>query len=407
MSNTFKTLADGDIVRIMLDSFHNKSVFLNTINKDHEKDFAKDRHKNGGTILIKNPNEYIVGTGAVISTQAITETTQPMTVATQKNIPVTITSYERSMSLDDFQEEVADPAMARLTAEIEYYTLSQVYKKIFNLTGTPATTPASLTAITNAGVKLTQGLAPEDNRHLLLDPVAMGAVQGSVAAYFHKQSEIEKAFQKGYLGEAQGFAWHQSAMVPTHTNGTRTDATPVVNTSTGITSGSSTITTTGQTNAQTLCAGDVFTIQDVYAINRETKQRYSHLQQFVVLTAMTCDATDDIVVSPTPYTSGAQQNVEIVSAGSGKAIVHVASGGSGAASAVYTQNLAYHKDFCTFATAPLPLPYGDKGAMATYDNITMRMWQFSDGINDSHTTRFDVLFGFLVQRPEFAVRVRG
>ncbi|MCE5226674.1 MAG: hypothetical protein LLG05_12555 [Porphyromonadaceae bacterium] len=406
MGNTFKTLSDGDIVRVMLESFHNKSTLLKTINRQHDKDFGQAGRKNAGSILIKNPNEYTVGSSAVISVQDITESTQTLTVATRRNVAVNISSYERTMSLDDFQAEIADPAMARLAAEVEYTVLADAYKDIYNLTGTPATTPASLAAVMAAGARLTQKLAPNDDRHLLFDPLAMAATVASTASYMHKASEVDRGFSKGYIGEAAGFKWWETPMVPRHTNGSRTDATPVVDIS-SISNGDTTLTTTGQTNAQTLKEGDVFTIADVYDVNQETKAPYAHLKQFVVTADKTCDTTDVYSIAPAIYTSGAKQNCYASAWTGSKAIVHVAAGGSGAASTAYTQNLAYHRDFLTVAFASLPMPHGDTGKQVVKDNVSMRMWQFSDGINDTHTTRFDVLFGWLVQRPEWAVRVRG
>lgn len=342
-----------------------------------------------------------------MDTQDITESTQTLTVATQQGVDMNFSSVEATMSIDDFEQRIIDPAMSKLAANVEYTVLSNVYKNVFNLSGTPATTPASLAAVLNAGVKLSQGLAPDSDRSLLFDSLAMAATVASVSAYFHKSSEIEKAFSAGYMGEAAGFKWYESNMVPNHTNGTRTDATPVCNTSTGITSGSASIVTTGQTSGQTLTVGDVFTIADVYAVNRETKQRYSHLQQFVITAALTCDATDTYTVSPTPVTSGAKQNVELVSAGASKAIVHVAAGGSGAASAVYPQNLAYHRDAFTFVSADLYMDSGARMSRAVIDNISMRLWRGNDIVNDKFPTRLDVLFGYKTLRPEWACRVRG
>jgi hypothetical protein len=156
-----------------------------------------------------------------------------------------------------------------------------------------------------------------------------------------------------------------------------------------------------------MTVGDVFTIADVYAINRETKQRYSHLQQFVITTAHTNDGTDTWVVSPTPVTSGAKQNVELVSAGASKAIVNVAAGGSGAASAVYVQNLAYHKDAFTFVTADLYMDSGARMSRANIEGVAMRLWRGNDIINDKFPMRLDVLYGYKTVKPEWAVRVRG
>ena len=409
MSNTIKTLSDGDLVREYLASFHNNLKFIKTINREYDARFAKEGAKNGGSLLIKNPNEYVVTTGAVMDTQDVTESTQTLTVATQKHISAPpLTSVEMTMSVDDFRKMFIDPAMSRLAAQVEYDVMNGVYKNIWNFTGTAATTPASLTAILNANARLSQGLAPENDRHVIMNSVAMAATVASMSTYFHKASEIERAFAKGYVGEAANMKWWESNMVPNHTNGARVDASHVCNTSTGITSGSANITTTGQTSTtNAFLIGDVITIADVYAVNPETKQRYPHLQQFVITADKTCDTTDVLAVSPTPVTSGAKQNVEIVSAGAGKAVVSVAAGGSGAASTVYTQHLAYHKDAFTFVSADLHMEPGERMTRAVIEGISMRLWRASDIINDKHLCRIDVLYGFKALRPEWAVRVRG
>jgi len=411
MANTFKTLSDGDIVRKCLASFHNKLKFIKTINRQYDPRFAVTGAKNGGTLLIRNPNEFTVSTGAVMDTQDITETTQTLTVATQKNVSMNFSSVEATMSIDDFEQRYIDPAMSKLAATVEYTVLAAVYKNIYNLTGTPATTPASLAAALNAGARLSQGLAPESDRHLLYDSPAMATTVAAIGTYFHKASELERAFAEGYIGQAAGFKWWESNMVPNHTNGSRDDTTPITTIggtvtvpTGGIVNGSSTITTTGADGTCTV--GDIFTIADVYAVNLETKQRYPHLQQFVMTTAITNDATDAWVVSPTPVATGATQNIEIASTGA-KAIVTVAAGGSGAASATYAQNLAYHRDAFTFVTADLYKDPGARMTSAVIEGISMRLWRGNDVINDRFPTRIDVLFGYKTIRPEWACRVRG
>jgi len=404
MANTFKTLSDGDIVREALALFHNESKFLKTINKQYDNRFAREGAKNGGSLLIRNPNQYEVTTGAVMTAQDQAETTQTLTVATQKHIGMNFTSVEQTMSVDDFRERYLKPAMSRLAADVEYTCLNAMYKDVFNLTGTPATTPASLLAVLNAGARLSQNLAPTSDRSILFDSTAMAATVNGIGTYFHKSSEVERGFSTGALGHAGGFDFYESNMVPSHTNGSRDDTTPVIDTST-LANGDTTITTTGADG--TMKAGDVFTIEGVYAVNLETKQAYSHLQQFVITADKTNDATDVWAVAPTIYISGAKKNVSVTSAGAGKAIVNVAAGGSGAASTAYTQNLAYHRDAFTFVSADLYKMPNETMTSAVIDNVSMRLWKGSDIVNDKFPVRLDVLFGYKTLRPEWAVRVRG
>lgn len=415
MANSWKNLSDGDIVRKALASFHNQLKFIKTINKQYDNRFAKTGSKNDGVLLIKLPNEYNVTDGAVMTAQDTTELTTTLTVATQKHVGLNFTSFEATMSIEDFEQQCLNPAMSKLAAIVEYTVLSNVYKDIFNLSGTPATTPASLLAILNAGVKLSQNLAPDSDRHVLLDSLAMAPTVNSVGAYFHKASELERAFAEGYIGQAAGFKWWESNMVPSHTNGTRTDTTPVVTIggtvsvpTGGIVSESATITMTAFPDGLTYKKGDIFTIADVYAVNRETKQRYSHLQQFVVTADETETGSGDMTpdVSPTPVTAGAKQNIEIASTGA-KAVVNLTGGGSGAASLVAIQNLAYHRDAFTFVSADLHMEPGQRMSRAVIEGISMRLWRGADIVNDKFPSRVDVLFGYKTLRPEWSCRVRG
>jgi hypothetical protein len=389
--------------------------FVKTINRQYDARFAVEGAKNGGTLLIRDPNEYEVTDGAVMNVQDTTETTQTLTVATQKHVAMNFSSLEATMSIDEFDTRVLDPAMSKLAAIVEYTVLAGVYKDVYDLSGTPATTPASLAAVLNGGVKLSQGLAPESDRHVLMDSLAMAATVASMSSYFHKASELEKAFAEGYIGQAAGMKWWESNMVPNHTNGSRVDAssiTTITGTVTvptgGFVNGTATITISGGNNAKTFLAGDIFTVADVYAVNSETKQKYSHLQQWTVTTANTSDAGGAAVlaVSPTPWASGVKQNISIASTGA-KAVVYVAAGGSGLQDAVYPQNLAYHRDAFTFVTADLYKDPGARMSSANIEGIAMRLWRGNDIVNDKFPSRIDVLFGFKTIRPAWAVRVRG
>lgn len=404
MANSWKTLSDGDITRRALARFHNKLKFLKTINKQYDDRFAKVGAKNGGTLLIREPNQFTVRTGATMATQDVTESTQTLTLATQKGVDINLSSVEHTLSVDDFEQRILDPAMDKLASDVEYTVLSNVYKDVFNYTGTPATTPASLLACLNAGARLSQNLAPASDRSILFDSVAMAATVNGIGTYFHKATEIERSFSDGIMGHAAGFDFYESNMVPSHTNGSRDDTTPVMDTST-IANGDTTITTTGADG--TYKAGDVLTIEGVYAVNLETKQAYSHLQQFVITADHTNDATDVLAIAPTIYISGAKQNVSVTSAGAGKAIVNVAAGGSGAASTAYTMNLAYHRDAFTFVTADLHMEPNQRMSRANIEGVSMRLWRGTDITNDKFPCRIDVLFGYKTTRPEWAVRVRG
>jgi hypothetical protein len=80
----------------------------------------------------------------------------------------------------------------------------------------------------------------------------------------------------------------------------------------------------------------------------------------------------------------------------------------GSASTQYPQNLIYHKDAITFATADLLLPNGvDMASRKVHNGISMRIVRQYDINNDRMPCRIDVLYGYSVIRPQMAVRLWG
>lgn len=416
MGHTISTLDDGDLLRRHLEIFHNKLKFIKTINRQYDDRFAIEGAKNGGNLLIRDPNEFDVVDGAVMNTVDITETTQTLTVATQKHIPLpSFSSLDRTMSVQDYEDNYVMPAMSKLAAIVEFTVLSDTYKKLFNLTGasTMATTPNTFLAALNANARLTQCLAPDSDRHMLMNSQAMAATVNAIGTYFHKSSEIERSFSEGYIGQAANMQWRESEMVPSHTNGDRDDTTPVTDTSAGtFINGATTLVTTGF-DVGTLKAGDVFTIgtisDGVLAVNRETKQAYDYLQQFVVRTDKTLDATDTIDIAPTIYLSGPKQNMKLQGTPASMALINDSgiNGGSGTGEATYVQNLAYQRNFCTFVSADLKMIPGERMERKRMEGISMRYWEDGDIVNDKGRARIDVIFGSKVLRPEWGTRVRG
>ena len=86
-----------------------------------------------------------------------------------------------------------------------------------------------------------------------------------------------------------------------------------------------------------------------------------------------------------------------------KAVVFV-----GAASSQYAQNLVYHKDAITFATADLLLPQGvDMASRQVHNGISLRVVRQYDINNDRMPCRIDVLYGYSTIRPQMACRLWG
>jgi hypothetical protein len=151
--------------------------------------------------------------------------------------------------------------------------------------------------------------------------------------------------------------------------------------------------------------GDVFTIANVYAVNPQTRESTGSLQQFVVTAAQTgaSNALANMAISPPIYTSASALATVDSFPADNAAVTFL-----GSASTAYPQNLIYHKDAITFATADLLLPQGvDMAARAVHNGISLRIVRQYDINNDRMPCRIDVLYGFSAIRPQMACRMWG
>lgn len=381
------------VTREALRVLHQKLNFVGSINRQYDDSFAKSGAKIGDDLKIRMPNQYTVRTGKTINVQDTEETSQTLTVATQKGVDVNFSSVDLTMHLDDFSKRILDPAMSVLAANIEADAMT-MYKDVYNSvwdTGNAITYGDVL----DARVLMQRGLAPGGSRTANLNPQDMVDLVKDTKTLFNDQAQVSKQYKEGYMGRAAGFDFMENTLWPNHTTGSENNAY-VVNTSTGITSGTATITTTA--GSGTLSVGDVFTVEGVNSVHPESKADTGVLQQFVVTAAVT--GTGAWAVSPTPITSGAKQNVVINSAGASKAVVV-----AGTASTEHTTSLLYHEDAFTFATADLIMPKGvDFARREVQDGLSLRIIRAYDINNDNLPCRIDILYGYKTLRPEWAAR---
>lgn len=383
------TAVNREALRIL----HQKLNFVGSITRDYDESFAKKGAKIGDSLKIRTPNQYTVRTGATLSAQDTTETSVTLQVNTQKGVDLNFTSVDLTLSLDDFSKRILDPAMSVLAANIEADAMSMykdVYQSIWH--GGSALT---YNKVLDGRVILQRALAPGNARTANLNSLDMADAVKDTKTLFQDSASLAKQYKEGYMGRAAGFDWVENTMWAAHTRGDA--ASYVCNTSTGITSGSGTITLSGGTG--TISHGDVFTIAGVYAVHPETKVSTGVLQQFVA----TADGTTSVTVYPVPVTSGATQNVTIVSAGASKAVTV-----AGTASTAVGTSMLYQEEAFAFATADLVMPNGvDFAAREVMDGISMRIVRQYDINSDKFPTRLDVLYGYKTLRPQLACRLHA
>jgi hypothetical protein len=391
------------ITRKALEILENNLVITRTVNRQYDDSFAVEGAKIGSTLRIRLPDRALVTDGAALQVQDDNEQFTTLTVSSQKHIGVNFTSAELTMQLDDFAERVLKPRISQLASSIDA-DVANAYKSVFQSVGTPGTTPATSLVLLQAQQKLNESAAVMSPRYATVNPAANAGLVEGLKGLFNPVNTISRQFKNGLMGEGVlGLEEiNMSQSIKQHTTGSRTGAHTV--TTTVSTQGQATINITG-TGSQTIAAGDVFTIANVYAVNPQTRESTGSLQQFVVTEAATAagGAYTAVKIAPAIYTSS-NALATVDSFPQATAAVTFL----GSASTQYPQNLVYHKDAISFATADLLLPQGvDMASRQVHNGISMRVVRQYDINNDRLPCRIDVLYGFSAIRPPMAVRLWG
>jgi len=399
MSNS--TLTIDMITRKALEILENNLVLTRNVNRQYDDSFAVEGAKIGSTLRIRLPDRALVTDGAALQVQDDNEQYTTLSVASQKHIGVNFTSAELTMQLDDFAERVLKPRISQLASSIDA-DVANAYKTIGNSVGTPGTTPSTSLVLLQAQQKLNENAAVMSPRYATVNPAANAGLVEGMKGLFNPTDTISKQFKNGMMGTGVlGFdEVNMSQSIKQHTTGTR--AATGNTTGAAVTSeGSSTLTLTVG-SSETIAVGDVFTIADCYAVNPQTRESTGSLFQFVALASSTSTTTATVTVAPMYSASHALATMLTLPANS-KAVVF-----TGTASTQYPQNLIYHKDAITFATADLLLPQGvDMAARSVHNGISLRVVRQYDINNDRMPCRIDVLYGYSTIRPQMACRMWG
>ena len=401
MANNLLTI---DMITLKaLEILENELVLTRTVNRQYDDRFANEGAKIGDTLRIRLPDRTLVTDGAVLQAQAVNQQYTNLTVSTQKHIGLDFTSAEMTMNLDSFADLVLKPRVSQLAASIDA-DLANAFKYIGNSVGTAGTTPATSAVLLAANQKLNELGAPMSKRYACVNPAANAGLVEGLKGLFNPVSTVSKQFKSGLMGEGilglDEMAMSQS--IASFTTGSRTAGATV--TTTVATEGATTIAITTNGATDTIKLGDVFTIANVYAVNPQTRQSTGALYQFVALADATASGSAVTVTVPAMYT--ASHALATINAFPQSAAAVTWMGG---ASTEYPQNLIYHKDAITFATADLVLPKGNgTSSRAQHNGISMRLVKdWYDAVNDRMVTRLDVLYGWGVLRPSTAVRLWG
>jgi len=406
------TLANPEwVIKDVGRNYLNEIIFIKQVSKSYDPQYRQAGAKMGDTVKARLPQRYVVSDGPLLVTQALQDRTVPISLGPQKHIGFSYSSREASLNLDDIRNRYVMPAAEALASAADRYAFENVYFKVYNSIGTPGTPPSDKLTYLRGGVILTDMASP-GMRKAVLDPDQMAVLSNTLLTLFHPSGTVEGAFKKGKVGGAalNIAEWYEDANRATHTTGTFTASTPLVD---GANQTGSTININGwASGATTLKKGDVFTIAGVYRVNPQGYQNTGRLQQFVV-TADTSDssgATATLPISPSIITSGSLQTVSASPAND--AVVTVWSTASGGAldTTASPTGLIFVEDAIAWVMADLDEPTAgceSRSVRSTKGGFSIRyVEQYQIG-TDQNPSRLDFIAGVEPVRPEWVVRVQG
>lgn len=400
----------------------NNLTFAKQINREYSDQFAQTGAKIGAIVNARRPIRSTVSFGQNLAVQDYVETYVPIVLTSQAHVDMSFTTQELTLSIDDFSDRVIKPNMASLANQVDFDGLG-LYTTVANFGGTPGTIPSTALAFLQGGAVLDSLAAPKDGqRSAVIDPMTQAYLVDGLKGLFQKTDNIAAQYESGNMGTGLGFKFSMDQNVRRHLPGQR-GGSPVTVGAQGGTVPSGTLYQSGADASRTfplltngwtaavanrLKAGDVFTLAGVYSVNPQSRVSTGQLQTFVSTGDVNSDGAGNATVNMYPYPifSGQFQNVTSASGDIPGSTPLVFLTGTLSGAITYAQNMLFHKDAFTLATADLIMPQGvDMSGRNNYKGISMRLVrQYRIGTDDL-PCRVDILYGFKTIYAELAYRL--
>lgn len=397
-------LTIGMVTRELLECFRNNLVFCQGIERKYSEEFAIPGSKIGPSVTIRLPAQLRTTSGPAMGTiQDYQETGVVLTIDQQEHVDLQFSSFELSLSMDDWRERIGKPSGIVLANKVDSFGLG-LYHTVPNavLSGTTDKWKAYL----QAGAKLADNGCPSDGTwRAVLNQWEQVEVVNELKGLFQSSTEIKSQYERGLMGTSGGLDWTWDQNVSVHTAGPAGGA-PLYATTVA---GGASITVSGFTAAAALRLrkGDIFTIALVNAVNPVSLQSTGKLRQFTVTADVSsaADGTATIPIYPPiigPSTpANPRQTVSVLPTAAAPLTLLMTPG------AAYYQNLVHQKQAFGMASCRLQEPFSGQSAYAVdaANGVATRTWKASDISLDVHASRADIAFGIVATRPLWACRV--
>lgn len=393
MANTL--LSPKVYANVMLKLLKNNLVMGRLVTTEFKNEFKKV----GQTVYVKRPPEFVIREGAVAQVQDVIEGEAPVSIDRQRGIDIEFSSLEDTLTVDALlKSSIMEAEAAALAQEIDSDLMEQTLE-FPNWQGTPGQVIDSATDFFKGPQRLDEMAVPGSDRAGVLSPADYWALAGTFTGLYAQTDVAQDALKRARIPILGNVQPYMTQSVINLTTGTRaaTGASQVNGAAQNVTylaisanDYKQTLLIKGLTSGHTIKAGEVFSIAGVNFVNPRTKQVVG-LAQFVNLVDATADGSGlaTLTIANPIITSGPYQTVDAAPADSAN-ITWL-----GVASTAYRQNAIFHKSAIALVFAKLTDPFSGQANYATdpETGVSIRYWRTSDGINDTHLHRWDVLYG--------------
>jgi hypothetical protein len=394
---------------VMLKLLKNNLVMGKLVTTEFKDEFKKV----GNTVYVKRPPRFTVRTGSVASTQDVIEGEVPVVMDLQKGIDLSFSSVDLTLNVDQLLEDATMNETAAALAQDIDTTIMQEILKFNNWVGTPGETINSAADFFKGPERLDDMAVPNFGRNGILSVRDHWALASAFTDLNSQSDTSRNALEKArlpLLGSVQPYMTQGTISLTTGTRAT-SGAALVAGAGQNVVYTAvndayyQTLLVDGLAAGATVKAGEVFAIAGVYAVNPRTFETLDYLQQFVVLADATADGAGAISLTIAVPIIAANPYRTVSAAPADNAAITF----MGAASTTYRQNAAFLKSAIALVFAKLVKPANGEIAYSTdpQTGINLRYWRTSDGTNDTHLHRWDVLFGTENVDPRLGTRISG
>jgi hypothetical protein len=388
--------------------YKNHTKLVNNFDRQYDaawRDLPKGA-KIGDTCQARLPWRPIVSEGQAFVPQPIMNQTVPISVNHQYQEGMNWSSADSALRVEEVQERYTMPCGRAMASKADSQAGKEVYWTVYNSVGTPGTAITDDVTYTDGVAKL-RNLGVPDELIAVLDPKAQSKLMAANFALFNPQNFIGKTFRSGqFSGAALGVdEWHWDPLMPTHTTGTFTSSTPLVN----LAGQTGSVLNIDGLGTYAFKQGDSFTLASVNSLNPVAFTDTGDLQQFTIMADIAGSSTCALPISPPIITSGQLATVTASPANDTAVTFYGATGTVAATmSAIASkQSLVFNPGAFAFVVVDLPQNLPGANAKRVSDaeaKISMRWTEQYNLQSDQLPSRLDMLCGVAPIMPAFALR---